>query len=155
MEKEEKIEVLYVDDEANNLQAFRSSFRRDFNVLTADSAEKALNILKENSVHVIITDQRMPDTTGVEFLESILEAYPYPVRILLTGYSDTEAVIDAINKGQIFHYLNKPWKYADLKKTVHKAYKIYKSKKDKEKLTNKLMTANEQLEFMLRQRLLS
>ena len=155
MEKEEKIQVLYVDDEANNLSTFRSSFRRDFDIFTAESAKVALNVLKENTIQVIITDQRMPDTTGVEFLESILEEFPYPIRILLTGYSDLQAVVDAINKGQIFQYLNKPWKYEDLKKTIQKAYNVYALKKEKEELNNKLMTVNEQMEFMLRQRLLS
>jgi len=155
VEKEEKIAVLYVDDEIINLKCFRSSFRRDFNVFTAASAAQGLDVLKENDIQIIITDQRMPVTTGVEFFESILEEYPDPVRILLTGYSDIKAVRDAINKGQIFRYLNKPWRYEDLKKTINQAYDVYKLKKEKEELSNKLMTVNEQLEFMLRQRLLS
>jgi len=97
----------------------------------------------------------MPNMTGVEFLESILDEYPDPIRILLTGYADMNAVIDAINKGKIFHYLTKPWNEEELDITINRAYEIYKSRMDEKEMTHKLSLSNEQLEFLLRQKLLS
>ncbi len=150
-----KITILYVDDELNNLVSLKAVFRIKYNVLTAISGEEAIKILKNNVVNVIITDQRMPNMTGVEFLESILDEYPDPTRILLTGYADMNAVVDAINKGKIFHYLTKPWKEDELEETITKAYEVYKRRIDEKELNYKLSLTNEQLEFLLRQKLLS
>jgi len=97
--------VLYVDDEINNLNSFKAAFRRDFNIHTASSAAEGRRILNGNEIGVIITDQRMPVTTGIEFLESVLQTNPDTIRILLTGFSDINAVIDAINRGQVYKYL--------------------------------------------------
>ena len=123
-----KIPVLYIDDESNNLTSFKASFRRDFEVFTAENAKEGWEVIKNNEIAVIITDQRMPDITGVEFLESLIPEYPDPIRILLTGYSDIEAVIDAINKGQVFRYINKPWDEQELKLTIQNAYEYYRLK---------------------------
>ncbi|NUM31600.1 MAG: response regulator [Bacteroidetes bacterium] len=155
MENTQEISVLYVDDEENNLVAFKASFRREFKVFTALSAVDAKEILKNNIIHVLITDQRMPVTTGSELLAQAVQDYPDQIRILLTGYSDIDALKDAINLGQIYCYLQKPWNENELKDTIIKAYSIYKSKKDKEAYTGKLEESNEQLEFYLRQKLLS
>lgn len=97
----------------------------------------------------------MPNMTGVEFLESILDEYPDPIRILLTGYADMNAVIDAVNKGKIFHYLTKPWNEEELDMTITRAYDVYKSRMEEKEMTQKLSLSNEQLEFLLRQKLLS
>ena len=94
---------MYVDDERHNLTAFKAAFRRDFNVFIAESAEEGINILQQNIIHVILSDQRMPKMTGIEFFESILPIFPDPIRILITGYTDINAVIDAINR-QLSHY---------------------------------------------------
>jgi response regulator RpfG family c-di-GMP phosphodiesterase len=150
-----KITILYVDDELNNLVSFKAVFRIKYNILTAISAEDARKILRTNVVQIIITDQRMPQMTGVEFLESILDEFPDPIRILLTGYADMNAVIDAINKGKIFHYLTKPWNEKELDITIRRAYEIYKQKMDEKEMNYKLSLSNEQLEFLLRQKLLS
>ncbi len=150
-----KICILYVDDELNNLVSFKAVFRIKYNVLTAISGEEAIKILKNNEVHIIITDQRMPQMTGVEFLESILGEYPDPVRILLTGYADMNAVIDAINKGKVFHYLTKPWNEEELDMTIKRAYDVYRQHMDEKEMNTKLTVSNEQLEFLLRQKLLS
>jgi response regulator RpfG family c-di-GMP phosphodiesterase len=151
----EKISILYVDDEMNNLISFKAVFRIKYNILTAISGEEAIKILRNNTVNIIITDQRMPQMTGVEFLESILNEYPDPIRILLTGYADMNAVIDAINKGKIFHYLTKPWNEEELDMTILRAYDVYKQKINEREVTNKLSLSNDQLEFLLRQKLLS
>ena len=153
--KEEKIKILYVDDEENNLQAFKASFRRDYKVFIAISAQEARELLKTQEVDIIITDQRMPEETGVDFLASIIPLYPDPIRILLTGYTDIQAVIDAINKGQVYHYLTKPWEEDYLRTVIKNAFEIYALRKENKKLTEDLIKSNDQLEFLLRQNLLS
>jgi len=149
------IHILYIDDEIHNLNAFKASFRRLYTVFTADSAEGAVKILSENDIHIIISDQRMPRMTGIEFFESILERYPEPIRILLTGYADINAVIDAINKGQVYKYFSKPWNEEELRHNIEKAYEVYALRKENKELTAKLLDVNEKLEFLLRQKLIS
>lgn len=150
-----KINILYVDDEMNNLISFKATFRIKYNVFTAISGDEAIKILNENDIQIIVTDQRMPHMTGVEFLEKILDNHPDPMRILLTGYADLNAVIDAVNKGKIFHYLSKPWNENELDETITRAYDVYRQRKDEQELTEKLSISNEQFEFLLRQKLLS
>lgn len=152
---EEKINLLYVDDEENNLMSFKATFRMKYNVHTAISGEEAIKIMDSTPIDIIITDQRMPQMTGVQFLESIIDKYPEPMRILLTGYADLNAVIDAVNKGKIFHYHTKPWNEDELDATIKRAYDVYKLRKDEKELTEKLGVTNSQLEFLLRQQLLS
>jgi len=151
----DKITILYVDDEENNLFSFKATFRIKYRVLTALSGDEALKILAEKQVHIIITDQRMPEMTGVEFLEKVLEKFPDPMRILLTGYTDMEAVVDAVNKGKIFHYLAKPWNEEELDLTINRAYEKYNEKARLKEMNEKLEVSNDQLEFLLRQKLLS
>jgi response regulator RpfG family c-di-GMP phosphodiesterase len=151
----DKITILYVDDEENNLFSFKATFRIKYQVLTALSGDEALKILAEKQVHIIITDQRMPEMTGVEFLEKVLEKFPDPMRILLTGYTDMEAVVDAVNKGKIFHYLAKPWNEEELDLTINRAYEKYNEKARLKEMNEKLEVSNDQLEFLLRQKLLS
>lgn len=151
----EKIKILYVDDEVNNLQAFKATFRRDYKISLAESAKEARELLKDQEIEIIITDQRMPEETGVEFLESIIPLYPDPIRILLTGYTDIQAVIDSINKGKVYHYLTKPWEEDYLRTVIKNAYEVYSLRKENVQLTNNLLKANDQLEFLLRQNLLS
>ena len=149
------INVLYIDDEPHNLTSFKASFRRNFNVYTVDEAVEARKILENKEVHVILSDQRMPKMTGIEFFESILDAFPDPIRILVTGYTDINAVIDAINRGQVYKYLTKPWNEDDVRNAIEKAYEVYSLRRENEELTNKLLDANEKLEFLARQNLLS
>lgn len=144
-----------MDDEENNLFSFKATFRIKYQVLTALSGDEALKILTTNNVHIVITDQRMPKMTGVEFLEKVLENFPDPIRILLTGYADMDAVVEAVNKGKIFHYLTKPWDEKDLDLTVNRAYTAYLEKAQLKEMNEKLEGSNDQLEFLLRQKLLS
>ena len=97
----------------------------------------------------------MPGMTGVEFLESIIGDFPEPMRILLTGYTDIQALIDAVNKGQIYRYMTKPWNEEEMKMFIRQAYEIYSLRKENKVLTKSLLQANKQLEFLLRQKLLS
>jgi response regulator RpfG family c-di-GMP phosphodiesterase len=152
---DKKITILYVDDEENNLFSFKAAFRIKYQVYTAISGDAALKSLEEKPVHIIITDQRMPSMTGVEFLEKVIERFPDPMRILLTGYADMGAVVDAVNKGKIFHYLTKPWNEEELDMTIIRAYEAYLEKLRLKEENEKLGTSNDQLEFLLRQKLLS
>jgi len=152
---EKALNILYVDDEVNNLVTFKANFRSYYTVFTADSATQGKQILKDNKIHIIITDQRMPGITGVEFLESILPEYPDAIRILLTGYADIETVIEAINKGQVYRYIMKPFSEPDLKITIDNAFELYFLREENKQLLKQLLIVNEQLEFMLRQKLLS
>ncbi|GAB3007624.1 hypothetical protein GCM10027051_04510 [Niabella terrae] len=147
--------ILYLDDEVHNLNSFRAIFRRTYKIFTANTAEEARKILNENEIHLIITDQRMPQVTGIEFLESIIPQFPNIPRILLTGFTDINAVIDAINRGSVFKYVQKPWKEEELRETIDAALQIFSAHKNRDHLTEKLVTTNEQLEFLLRQNLLS
>jgi response regulator RpfG family c-di-GMP phosphodiesterase len=150
-----KINVLYIDDEVHNLTSFKATFRRNFNITTTESAEEGHSILKTENIQVILSDQRMPKMTGIEFFETIKDVYPEPIRILMTGYTDINAVIDAINRGQVYKYLPKPWNEDDVKIYVEKAYEVYRLRKENIELTDKLLDVNKKLEFLARQSLLS
>jgi two-component system sensor histidine kinase/response regulator len=123
----DKITVLYLDDEENNLNSFKAAFRMDYKVLVAKNAEEADAHLNnpDNQIEVVISDQRMPTITGVEFFENIRLKHPNSVRLLMTGYSDLESVIDAINRGHIFRYIKKPWVELDVKSAIEEAHKFY------------------------------
>jgi response regulator RpfG family c-di-GMP phosphodiesterase len=151
----DRISVLYVDDEQHNLNSFKAIFRREFDVHTAISGKEGLQVLRDNAIHVIITDQRMPEQTGVEFLETVIPEFPDPVRILLTGYTDIQAVIDAINKGKIYYYLTKPWDEQQLLVVIKNAYEIFKLREENMRLLDELSRTNRQLEFLVRQKLLN
>ncbi len=113
--------LLCVDDEPDNVDALERLFRKKYKVFKATSGADALKILKKENISLIISDQRMPQMTGVEFLEKSIEIQPDAVRILLTGYTDIESVISAINSGQIYRYVTKPWDPVDLTNAADKA----------------------------------
>lgn len=139
------VRVLYIDDEENNLQAFKASFRRQYEIYTAISAAEGLKILENISVQVILADQKMPGTTGVEFFKSITDTYPDPIRILLTGYTDIEALADAINHGDIYRYITKPWNDLELHNSIKNAYDAYRAKIDLRNKMAELEKTNDEL----------
>jgi two-component system sensor histidine kinase/response regulator len=120
-----KIHVLYIDDEDNNLKSFRATLRKDFKIFTAINAEDGLRIAQQEEIHVCIADQRMPGMTGTEFFEQMVKINPDPIRILLTGYSDIASVIDAINKGEVYRFIDKPWNIEQIKNSIKNAADIY------------------------------
>ncbi|UTW64671.1 response regulator [bacterium SCSIO 12741] len=153
---DKKPNVLYVDDEEHNLIAFKAALRRKFKVFTAISAAEGLEILRnEGPFVVVVSDQRMPETTGIEFFQQIKNEFPEPIRILLTGYADINAVIDAINKGEVYRYLSKPWDEDHLVITLNSAIELFQLREENKLLTEKLKRVNKQLEFLLRQNLIS
>jgi two-component system sensor histidine kinase/response regulator len=125
-----KINVLYIDDEDNNLSSFKASLRRDFNIHTALDAEEGLKRAQEVEFEVVIADQRMPGMTGVEFFEKLVVVNPRPIRILLTGYSDIVSVIDAINRGEVYRFIDKPWNIEQIKNAIFNAADIYDARKE-------------------------
>jgi two-component system, sensor histidine kinase and response regulator len=138
--------LLYLDDEENNLFAFKALFRRDYDVFTTTSAQEAVEYLNQNEVPVILSDQKMPDLSGVEFFELTVPNFPNAVRILVTGYADMEAVIDAINRGQVYRYVTKPWDESELKITIDNALEKYNAAKELSERTRELEKAHAELE---------
>jgi len=146
LSEDKKIRVLYIDDEINNLLSFQAAFRRKYKIFIASSAAEGLNILNdERDIQVIICDQRMPQSTGVEFFQIVRKAHPQPVRILLTGYTDAEAIIDAINKGEIFRYVKKPWDEFELQNAVQNAYELYSTRLQLKRKVSELERTNDEL----------
>jgi serine phosphatase RsbU (regulator of sigma subunit)/FixJ family two-component response regulator len=134
--KRKKLRLLVVDDETDNLDLLFRTFRRDFQVYKAESASEALSLLDENGeMALIISDQRMPEMNGTEFLSKTVDRFPDTIRILLTGYTDVEDLVDAINTGQVFKYITKPWNPEELKGVVQQASETYKVLKQR---TNEL-----------------
>jgi class 3 adenylate cyclase/ActR/RegA family two-component response regulator len=137
--------VLYVDDEENNLNSFRAALRRNYNIYTALSGEEGMDILSKNDIHVVVTDQRMPTMTGVQFLQHIPPEKDN-IRIILTGFSDIESIIEAINTGMVYRYITKPWDKDELKITIDNAIETIMLRRNNKHLIEELKEYNEQLE---------
>jgi len=126
MSRRKKPKMLVVDDEPDNLDLLYRTFRREFQVSKAESGADALNVLAtEGEVAVIISDQRMPQMKGTEFLSQTVEQYPNTMRIILTGFTDVEDLVEAINSGQVYKYITKPWDPTELKGVVDRAAQTY------------------------------
>lgn len=138
--------ILYVDDEKDNLIVFNSSFRRFYDIHVALSGFDGLEIMRKENIWMIITDQRMPGMSGTEFLERTLTEYPDCIRIILTGFSDMNAVIQAINKSMVYRYVTKPWELEEMKITIDNGIEMYKLKDQNKKLFEELKEANQTLE---------
>lgn len=141
-----KPRVLYVDDEQNNLNSFRANFRREYEVHTAISAQEGTEVLAREPIEIIVADQRMPGMTGVEFFESVVDDYPDCIRILLTGYADIEAVINAINKGQIYKFISKPWNDDTIRVAINNAKDIYDARRELKEKNISLQKAYDELD---------
>ncbi|MCH1576012.1 MAG: response regulator [Flavobacteriales bacterium] len=125
---EEIIRVLYLDDEEANLFSFKAAFRREFEVHTCIEPHQAVRLLDEHDFHVVLSDQRMPRISGVEFFELIMPDHPDVSRVLVTGYADTDAVVDAINKGQVYRFVSKPWNEEELRNVIQSGYDLNQSR---------------------------
>jgi putative nucleotidyltransferase with HDIG domain len=139
--------IMIVDDEPANLRLLERLFRRDFQVLTAASGQEALQLLEQHDVALLITDQRMPGMTGIELLKRTSEFRPHMVRIILTGYTDIGALVEAINCGQVYKYVTKPWNNDQLRLTVARAIEHYETTRSR----HELELANKRLSARLRQ----
>jgi DNA-binding NtrC family response regulator len=117
--------ILLVDDESEILFSLRGLLRKEFEVFTAESGAEALEILRRQPIHVLMTDQRMPQMTGVELLRRAQGDCPEAIRMIFTGYADIKAVVEAINQGKIYRYLTKPWDPDELRAVLHEACAHY------------------------------
>jgi PAS domain S-box-containing protein len=144
--------ILIVDDEEAILETMTFTFEDDYEVLTAASASRALELLDESGpVAVVISDQRMPEITGVEFLARVFERYPTTVRIILTGFADMDAIIRAINDGHVYAYITKPWEPDQLKQVVRRAVDHHRLAEENERLVGSLKDGNAFLEAVMDQ----
>jgi class 3 adenylate cyclase len=147
---EEKFPILYVDDEEHNLISFEATFRREYKVYTAKSAEEGIGIMRENNIKLVITDQRMPEMTGIQFLEKIAPEFPDTIRMILTGFSDIGVIIEAINSGRVFRYITKPWDENELRMTIENAKQLFDLQINNRELMTSLQQKVEEQEQTLR-----
>lgn len=138
--------MLIVDDERDILQTLSLTFEEDYDVFQANSGAEGLAILDRQEIALIIADQRMPEMTGVEFLERSIAKRPQAIRMILTGYADTASLIRAINAGRIYRYITKPWNRDELKITVKRAFESYELTMENQRLLRELQAANERLQ---------
>jgi len=141
-----KYELLLVDDEPANLQKLQRTFMEQYAVYLAQSGEEALQILQKAPIDAIITDQKMPDMTGIEFLELSQKTYPNLVRIVLTGFTEVDDLIAAINTGKVHKYITKPWEPEDLRMALQDALEKLELVRENERLATELKSANEKLQ---------
>jgi signal transduction histidine kinase len=138
--------LLVVDDEPDVVQSLRDLLRRDYLVLGATHARDGLRLLHEQPVHVVMSDQRMPDITGIEFLRGVRRERPDAIRLLFTGYADIKSVIDAINEGHVYRYITKPWDPDELLSVLRQAGEQYDLLQERQRLLDDLRHKNEELE---------
>ncbi len=139
--------ILCVDDEHNILQSLRRLLRREgHNLLLASSGEEAFKLLEKNEVHLIISDQRMPQMSGTEFLAEVKEKYPDMLRVILTGYTDVDSITESINKGHIYKFFLKPWNDNNLKLEIRQALEQYDLIKANRYLDETVVRQNRELQ---------
>ncbi len=144
------MKVLFVDDEKEILSSIRRQFRKEnFDVVTCNSAKEALIILDKGEIQVIVSDERMPVMSGLELMKKVKQYYPETVRIILSGYTDSETIRDAINMGEIFRFISKPWTYDDVIKTVGEAMDKWTIEKKNKKYMEQILDENRRLKMRL------
>jgi len=138
--------ILIVDDDLDVLSVLKDTLETDYNVYTASSGSEALEILENEGekIYLIITDQKMPGMTGMEFLKKTFYTYPDIVKIILTAYKDVSVLIDAINTGKIYKFILKPWDIYELRNTVKRGIELYELEKERKKLAAELMEKNKE-----------
>ena len=138
--------LLVVDDEPDLIQSVQDLLRFDYRVLGASCAADGLRIMECEPVQIVMSDQRMPEMTGVELLRRIKDLHPETVRLLFTAYADIGAVIDAINEGNVYRYISKPWEVEELKAVLRQAFEFYQLQEERRKLLQEVQAKNAQLE---------
>jgi response regulator RpfG family c-di-GMP phosphodiesterase len=126
--------ILVVDDEPDILHSLKALLRREYEVYTAGSGLEAMKVLQEHVIHLVMTDQRMPQMTGVDVLKRVKCEHPEAIRLIFTGYADIQAVVDAVNKGNVFRYVAKPWDPDVLMTVLHEAGEVYDRLSERERL---------------------
>lgn len=151
MEKQD-YNLLIIDDEIEITKSIARQFRKKYTVFSATSAKEGIAIMEKEHIQVVLSDQRMPDMTGVDFFSVIKDKYPDALKLLLTGYSDIEAVIGAINEGQVFRYVTKPWNPDELDSIVKEAFEKYELITNNRRLMLSLQDSNIRLEEKVKAR---
>ena len=141
--KVNKHKLLIVDDEISNLQKLRRTFFGDFQIFEALNGPEAIQLLRKQPVDIIITDQRMPETTGVDVLRESLTLAPEAIRIMLTGYTEIDYLMDAINEARVHRYITKPWDPFSLKRTVMQDLELFQLKRENQLLQEQLRIARQ------------
>lgn len=126
--------IMIVDDEPANLRLLERLFRQEYKVITAGSGEEALELLEQHDTSLLITDQRMPNMSGLELLKQTADLRPHMVRMILTGYTDVGTLVEALNSGLVYQYLTKPWSNEELRLTVTRALEHYESVRSRHEL---------------------
>jgi len=152
MSNDHEHNLLVIDDEPSILSSLKRQFRRNYEVHVANSAKEGLEIMKIHSIQVVISDQRMPGMNGAEFFDQVKNEYPDATRLLLTGYADIQAVIEAINEGNIYRYITKPWDPTELDTIVREAFKRHDLIVENKELMSRLTEANRDLEKRVQER---
>ncbi|MEN8257403.1 MAG: response regulator [Thermodesulfobacteriota bacterium] len=147
---DQKVQILCVDDESNVLKALRRLFMdEDYDIIAATSGEEGLEKLDDNpGIQLVISDYRMPGMNGVDFLKKVFERRPDTIRIVLSGYADTAAIVSAINEGKIYKFIPKPWNDDELRVTIAKALELFFLQKENFSLTKDLQNSNEELRLV-------
>ncbi|MCX6826231.1 MAG: response regulator [candidate division Zixibacteria bacterium] len=144
--------ILLVDDEPNILKSLkRLMINADYKILTAESGEAGLDVLAQNEVHLVVSDYRMPGMHGVDFLAKVKEKYPDTMRLILSGFADAGAVVEAINEGQVYKFIPKPWNDQELLITLKRALEQYDLQQENANLYRELQKRNQSLEEMMTQ----
>src|SRR4051812_34249988 len=138
--------ILVVDDEADVVKSVKDLLRLDYRVLGTTRAAEAMEILEKEEVHVVMTDQRMPEVTGVELLSTVRGEHPDAIRLLFTGYADIRAVIDAINQGNVYRYITKPWDPDELQTIIREACERHDLLVQRRELLDELRDKNDELQ---------
>ncbi len=144
---DEQVRILCVDDEENVLRSLKRLFiDSDYEIITANSGAEGLEVLKKTEpVQIVVSDYRMPGMNGVDFLKKVYQHWPYTIRIVLSGYADTSAIVEAVNEGQIYKFIPKPWNDTELKDAISNALDRYFIKKKNIQLTKELEVKNKEL----------
>ncbi|MBN1252165.1 MAG: hybrid sensor histidine kinase/response regulator [Bacteroidales bacterium] len=143
---ENKPEILYVDDEVLNIEVFKHSFKNNYDFIVTSSPVEALKILENTKIKILITDQRMPEMTGLELIGKVNKKYPEIICIMLTAFVEAEIILEAINKGDVYRYITKPWQKEELKIIINNALQTYNLKAENKKLVSELIEKNTELE---------
>ncbi len=142
---EEKPRILYVDDLPINLKLFEATFHNDYDITLSESPTEALMILEEKEIQVLVSDQRMPEMRGTELLEIVAERYPEIRRYLLTAFTDTDTVIEAVNKGKIHGYIKKPMQPDEIRQSINSSLEVYHLRMKNRHIMKELENANAEL----------
>jgi response regulator RpfG family c-di-GMP phosphodiesterase len=144
------MKVLFVDDEKEILSSIRRQFRKEsFEAITCNSANEALELLNKDEFQVIVSDERMPVMSGLELMKKVKQNYPEIIRIILSGYADSETIINAINMGEIFRFVSKPWVYDDIKRIIGEALDKWSIEKKNKKYMEHILDENRRLKMRL------